>query len=131
MEYSAEVVAIGDQIAALSPSKAGDLLAYMKETYNIEPAFGPPTQGPPPPPKEEKQPEKTEFSVVLTGYDDTKRIGLTKTYREVSGRGLKESMEAIVASATTALIVKAGIPKDEADKLKALLESQGGKVELQ
>jgi large subunit ribosomal protein L7/L12 len=128
--YAAEVVEIGDQISALSPSKAGDLLAYLKETYNIEPAFGPPQLEKQPEKQPEKPQEQTEWSVILTGYDTNNKVGLVKTYRELSGKGLKESMDAIVATATTPLIIKDGISKTEAEKLKATLEAASGKVEI-
>lgn len=133
MEYSADVIEIGDQIAVLSPVKAGELVDYLKQVYNIEPAFGPP-QFKEKEKEKEKQPpesEKTEWAVVLTGYDPNNKVGLVKTYRELSGRGLKESMEAIVATNTgTPLVVKEGITKEEADKLKSQLEAAAGKVEL-
>lgn len=132
-EYSAEVVELGDQIAALSPSKAGDLVNYLKITYNIEPAFGPPSLEPQTETKkDEKPPEQTEFSVVLVGFEESKRIGLVKTYREISGKGLKESMDAVVmgTAAGLGLLVKEALPKEEALKLKATLEAAGGKVEL-
>jgi len=130
-EYSAGVVELGDQIAALSPSKAGDLVAYLKETYNIEPAFGPPQLQQEEKKQEIKPPEQTEFSVVLVGFDQNNKVGLVKTYREISGKGLKESMDMIVGtSAGPGLLVKEGLPKAEAEKMKATLEAQGGKVEL-
>lgn len=131
-EYSADVVELGDQIVALSPSKAGDLLVYLKETYNIEPFGSFPSQQPTQEqPKEEVKQEQAEFAVLITGYDQNNKVGLVKTYREISGKGLKESMDAIVATATgTPLTVKEGLPKEEALKLKAQLEAASAKVEL-
>lgn len=131
-EYSAEVVELGDQIVALSPSKAGDLLTYLKETYNIEPFGCPPSIQPDiQPDKKPEVQEQTEFSIFITGYDQNNKVGLVKTYREISGRGLKESMDAIVATATgTPLLVKENLPKEEALKLKANLEAASAKVEL-
>lgn len=132
MEFSPEVVEIGDQIAALSPSKATDLLAYMKERYNIVPAFGAPqVQERQETKQETKQEVKTEWSVFITNYDPNNKVGLVKLYREISGRGLKESMDAIVATATgTALAVKENVSKEEAEKVKAQLEAASAKVEL-
>lgn len=131
-EYSAEIVEIGNQIAALSPSKAGDLLAYMKERYNIVPIGIP--QFKQPDKQEEKKPEtqaKTEWSVFIINYDPSNKVGLVKLYREISGRGLKESMDAIVATASgTALAVKENVSKEEAEKVKAQLEAASAKVEL-
>ena len=130
-EYDAVVMEVGDQIAVLNPSKAEALLAYMKEKYNIEPPFSPPQK------EKEREPEKqveqvqTEWSVILTGYDANNKVGLVKTYRELSGVGLKEAMAAIVATATgTPLTIKEGLSKTDAEKLKAQLEAASGKVEL-
>lgn len=129
--YAAEVVEIGDQISALSPSKAGELLAYLKETYNIEPAFGPPQSRPEKEPDKQVEQVQTEWSVILTGYNPNNKVGLVKTYREISGKGLKESMDMIVGTASgPGLLVKEGISKAEAEKLKAQLEAASGKVEL-
>jgi large subunit ribosomal protein L7/L12 len=128
---AAEVMEIGDQISALSPSKAGELLAYLKETYNIEPAIGLPSFQPESEKKIEKTPEQSEFSVILTGYDTNNKIGLVKTYREMSGKGLKESMDVIVGTSSgPGLLVKEGMSRTDAEKLKATLEANGGKVEI-
>lgn len=95
-KYDAVVVDIGDQISALSPSKAGELLAYLKDIYNIEPIFGPPQL----------------WSVIFTGYDTNNRIAL---------------VEAVVGAATdTPLIIKEGMSKVDADKLKTQLKAVKG-----
>ncbi len=70
--------------------------------------------------------EQTEFSVILEGMGD-KKIQVIKAVREVTGLGLKEA-KALVESAPTA--VKEGLPKDEAEALKAKLEETGAIVAL-
>ncbi|RMH11628.1 MAG: 50S ribosomal protein L7/L12, partial [Gemmatimonadetes bacterium] len=62
--------------------------------------------------------EKDEFDVVLEGVGD-KKIQVIKVVREVTGLGLKEAKE-LVESAPEA--VKEGVPKEEAEKIKAKLE---------
>ena len=70
--------------------------------------------------------EKTDFDVILTG-DGGKKVPVIKAVRGITGLGLKEAKE-LVESAPKA--VKEGIPKEEAEKLKAELEEAGASVEL-
>ena len=70
--------------------------------------------------------EKTEFTVVLAGIGD-KKIEVIKEVRALTGLGLKEAKD-LVEGAPKA--VKEGIGKDEANKVKAILEKAGAKVEL-
>jgi len=70
--------------------------------------------------------EKTAFDVVLTKAGEQK-IAVIKVVREVSGKGLQEAKQ-LVDSAPQ--VVKSGVPKAEADELKAKLEAAGATVEL-
>lgn len=128
-QWSPEIVELGDQIACLPCLVALELKDYLKEKYNIEPAGGMPVVGPPPQDmfKPEKPPEKTEFDVVLEGFDQTKKIGVVKVLREQTGLGLKESM-AITTDLPRTL--KTAVSKDEAEKCKKLLEEAGAKISI-
>jgi large subunit ribosomal protein L7/L12 len=70
--------------------------------------------------------EKTSFDVVLNAAGD-KKIQVIKVVRELTSLGLKEAKE-LVDSAPKP--VKTGLPKDEADAIKAKLEEQGAIVEI-
>jgi len=70
--------------------------------------------------------EKTEFTVMLTAIGE-KKIEVIKEVRAITGLGLKEAKDLVEG---TPKAVKEGIPKDEADKVKAQLEKAGAKVEL-
>ncbi|MBX9696879.1 MAG: 50S ribosomal protein L7/L12, partial [Alphaproteobacteria bacterium] len=70
--------------------------------------------------------QKTEFDVVLTDAGANK-INVIKEVRAITGLGLVEAKN-LVESAPKA--VKEAVSKDEADKLKKLLEDAGAKVEL-
>ena len=70
--------------------------------------------------------EKTEFTVVLAAAGD-KKIEVIKEVRAITGLGLKEAKD-LVDGAPQSL--KAGVGKDEAEKIKAAIEEAGGKVEL-
>jgi large subunit ribosomal protein L7/L12 len=69
---------------------------------------------------------KDEFSVVLTAAGD-KKINVIKVVREITGLGLKEAKDLVEGAPKP---VKEGVPKADADKLKAKLEAEGAKVEL-
>ncbi len=69
---------------------------------------------------------KDEFSVMLTAVGD-KKINVIKAVREITGLGLKEAKDLVEGAPKS---VKDGVPKADAEKLKAKLEAEGAKVEL-
>ena len=70
--------------------------------------------------------EKTEFDAVLTDIGPEK-IKVIKAVRELTSLGLTEA-KAFVESAPKA--IKSGIPKDEAEAIKAKLAEVGATVEV-
>ena len=70
--------------------------------------------------------EKTEFNVILAAAGD-KKINVIKEVRAITGLGLKEAKD-LVEGAPKA--VKEGVNKDEAEKIKKVLEEAGAKVEI-
>ena len=70
--------------------------------------------------------EQTEFSATLTEIGPNK-IPVIKVVRELTGLGLKEAKDLVDAAPKA---VKEGVTKDEAEKIKAAVEEQGGKVEI-
>jgi large subunit ribosomal protein L7/L12 len=70
--------------------------------------------------------EQTEFTATLTEIGPNK-IPVIKVVRELTGLGLKEAKDLVDAAPKA---VKEGITRDEAEKIKAALEEQGGKVEI-
>jgi large subunit ribosomal protein L7/L12 len=70
--------------------------------------------------------EQTEFDVMLLAAGD-KKIQVIKVVRAATGLGLKEAKDVVDAAPKA---VKEGVPKDEADKLKAELEEAGASVEV-
>lgn len=70
--------------------------------------------------------EKTEFNVTLAGAGGNK-IAVIKEVRSAANLGLKEAKE-LVDSAPK--LIKGGLTKEDADKLKTALEKAGAKVEV-
>lgn len=70
--------------------------------------------------------EKDSFDVILASPGGSK-IGVIKVVKDLLGLGLKEAKD-LVDGAPKA--IKEGVPKDEAEKMKAQLEEAGATVEL-
>jgi len=70
--------------------------------------------------------EKTEFTVVLASFGE-KKIDVIKEVRAVTGLGLKEAKDLVEGAPKP---VKEGVGKEEAEKIKGILEKAGAKVEL-
>lgn len=126
--FAADITELGDKIAALTLVKAVELKNYLKEKHGIEPAAGGAVVmagggGA----AAEKPAEKTEFTVVLAGFDAAKKINVIKIVRELTGLGLKEAKDLVEGAPKP---VKENIAKDEAEKIKKQLEEGGAKVEL-
>ncbi|MEI6272152.1 MAG: 50S ribosomal protein L7/L12 [Phycisphaerae bacterium] len=123
--FEAKVTKIGDEIASLTLKEAVDLAEYMKDKYGIEAAAGggmmmaaAPAAG------AAAAAEQSEFDVILDNSGANK-IQVIKVVREATGLGLKEAKD-IVDAAPKA--IKEKISKEDADKLKGLIEAAGGKV---
>ncbi len=129
--FEADIMELGDKIAALTITKAVQLKEYLKEKYKIEPAAGGVVMAAGPggaggaAPAEAKA-EQTEFTVVLDGLaDPAKKINVIKVVREITNLGLKEAKELVEGAPKP---VKENISKDEAAALKKKLEEGGAKV---
>ena len=70
--------------------------------------------------------EKTDFSVVLTGFGD-KKIQVIKVVRELTGLGLKEAKDLVEAAPKA---VKEGVPKAQAEEMKKKLVEVGATAEI-
>ena len=123
----ADLQKIVDDLSKLTVLEAADLAKLLEEKWGVTAAAAvavaaaPGAAGGAAPAE-----EKTEFTVVLAAAGD-KKINVIKAVREITGLGLKEAKD-LVEGAPKA--VKEGVPKADADKLKAKLEAEGAKVEL-
>ena len=128
-EVAEDIKSLGDTIVKLTLKQAVDLAAYLKDTYQIEPAAGGAVVmagGGGGAAVAEKEEEKTNFDVILKTAGD-KKIQVIKVVREATQLGLKEAKD-LVEGAPKA--VKEGVNKTEAGDLKKKLEDAGAKVEL-
>ena len=72
--------------------------------------------------------EKTEFDVVLTGFDAAKKVAIIKAVREVvPGLGLKEAKDIVEGAPKT---LKEAASKEDAEAIKKKLTEAGATVEI-
>lgn len=72
--------------------------------------------------------EKTEFNVILTGYEADKKIQVIKVVRAITSLGLKEAKDLVEGVPKP---VKEGVSKDEAANIKKQLEEVSGQVKVE
>ena len=121
---SEKVTAMIEEVKALTVLELSELVHALEEEFGVSAAAmaAPAANGVAPAAE-----EKTEFDVVLAGFDAAAKIKVIKVVREITGLGLAEA-KAVVEGAPKPL--KEGLGKDEAEELKKKVEEAGGKVEL-
>lgn len=120
---------IGDKIASLSLMQAKSLCDYLREVHGLEPAAaGVVVQNVAPKNVVPVEEVKATVDIHLVKVaDTTKRMGVIKAVRELTGLGLVES-KTLVDKAPA--VVKAGVVREEAEKMKQTLEKEGATVEF-
>jgi len=123
----ADLNAIVDQLSQLTVMEAASLVKQLEEKWGVSAAaaavaVAAPGAGAGAPAAE----AKTEFTVVLANAG-AKKIDVIKEVRAITGLGLKEAKD-LVEGAPKEL--KAGVNKDEAEKIKKTLTAAGATVEV-
>ena len=121
----ADLSKIVDELSSLTVLEAAELAKLLEEKWGVPAAAAVAAAGPAAAAAAPAE-EKTEFTVVLAAAGD-KKIEVIKEVRALTGLGLKEAKDLVEGAPKP---VKEGIPKDEAEKVKAQLEKAGAKVEL-
>ncbi|MBQ2062448.1 MAG: 50S ribosomal protein L7/L12 [Oscillospiraceae bacterium] len=121
---SEKINALIEEIKALTVLELSELVHALEETFGVSAAaMAAPAAGAAAAPVE----EKTEFDVVLAGFDAAAKLKVIKAVREITGLGLGEAKAAVENNPTT---LKEAVSKEEAEELKKKIEEVGGKVEL-
>ncbi len=124
----ADLKEFAEQLVNLTVKEVKELADILKEDYGIEPAAaavavaaggGAAGGG-------DAAEEKTEFDVILNSAGAAK-LKVVKEVKGLLGLGLKEA-KGLVDGAPAP--IKEGVPKDEAEKIKAALEAVGAEVEI-
>lgn len=124
----AELSALAEQLVNLTVKEVNELADILKEEYGIEPAAaavavaGPGAGGG----AEGGAEEKTDFDVELKSAGSAK-LKVVKEVKSLLGLGLKDAKELVDGAPA---VIKEGVPKEEAESIKAALEEVGAEVEL-
>ncbi len=121
---SEKVTAMIEEIKGLTVLELSELVHALEEVFGVSAAAmaAAPAAG-----GAAAAEEKTDFDVILTGFDAAKKIAVIKVVREVMGLGLAEAKAAVEGAPTT---MKEALGKEDAEALKKQVEEAGGKVEL-
>ena len=119
---------IMDGIAEMTVLEVSEMVKAMEDRFGVT-AAAPvaAVAAAPSADAEEEEEQQTEFTVILKGFADGKKIPVIKEVRALSGLGLKEAKELVEAGDKP---VKELVSKEEADTAKDKLESVGGVVEV-
>jgi large subunit ribosomal protein L7/L12 len=121
----ADLQKIVDDLSSLTVLEAAELAKLLEEKWGVSAAAAVAVAGPAAAAAAPVE-EKTEFTVVLAAAGE-KKIEVIKEVRAITGLGLKEAKDLVEGAPKP---VKEGVSKDEAEKVKAVLEKAGAKVEL-
>ncbi|QUV78930.1 50S ribosomal protein L7/L12 [Chloracidobacterium thermophilum] len=128
---SEKLTAIVEQIGSLTLLEAAELVKLMEARFGVSaaaaavavPAAAAAAGGAPAAPAEEA---KDEFDVILAAAGANK-INVIKVVREITSLGLKEAKDLVDGAPKP---IKTGIPKAEAEAIKAKLTEAGATVEI-
>ena len=117
-----------EQLKTLSLLEASELVKQIEEAFGVSAAASAGVvMAAAPAAAAEAAEEKTEFDVILDGFDAAAKIKVLKAVREATGLGLGEA-KALVEGAPCA--IKEGVSKADAEALKKAVEEAGGKVTI-
>ncbi len=123
----ADLKAIADTLVNLTVKEVSELADILKDEHGIEPAAaavavaaGPAAGG------DGGAAEKTDFDIMLNSAGSAK-LAVVKEVKNLLGVGLKEAKELVDGAPA---VIKEGVPKAEAESIKASLEGAGADVEL-
>ena len=122
----ADIEKIVDQLSDLTVLEAAELAKLLEDKWGVSAAAPVAVAAVAGGAGEAAAEEKTDFDVVLASFGE-KKINVIKEVRAVTGLGLKEAKD-LVESAPKA--IKEGVPKEEAEEIKAKIEAAGATVEL-
>ena len=104
---SEKVTAMIEEIKGLTVLELSELVHALEEEFGVSAAaMAAPAAGAAAPAAE----EKTDFDVVLTGFDAAAKIKVIKVVREITGQGLAEAKATVEGAPST---LKEAVSKDE------------------
>ena len=122
----ADLSRLVDELSALTVLEAAELSKMLEEKWGVSAAAPVAAAAAPAAAAAAPVEEQTEFTVILAEAGD-KKINVIKEVRTITGLGLKEAKDLVEGAPKT---VKEGVNKEEAAKIKKVLEDNGAKVEV-
>ena len=122
----AEIDSLVEQLGKLTVIEAGELAKKLEKAWNLD--LNKILQTPVQEFIEEKV--QTTFNVILTGFEDGKKIPVIQKIRKYKELGLLEAKNFVEGSIENPNEIKIDIEKEEAETIKKEVEEVGGKVEL-
>ena len=120
----ADLAKLVDDLSALTVLEAAELSKMLEEKWGVSAAAPVAVAAAPVAAAAAPVEEQTEFTVVLEKAGE-KKINVIKEIRTITGLGLKEAKDLVEGAPKT---VKEGVNKDEAAKIRKVLEDQGASV---
>ena len=120
---SEKITAMIEEIKGLTVLELSELVHALEEEFGVSAAAMAAPAAAAAPAAE----EKTEFDVVLAGFDAAAKIKVIKAVREITGQGLAEAKATVEGTPST---LKEGVSKEDAENFKKQLEEAGAKVEI-
>ena len=123
----ADLQKLVDELSSLTVLEAAELSKLLEDKWGVS-AAAPAAAAAAPAAAAAAAPveEQTEFTVILAKVGD-KKINVIKEVRTITGLGLKEAKDLVEGAPKP---VKEGVNKDEAAKLRKMLEDAGAAVEV-
>lgn len=115
-----------DIIKEMSVIELSELVKELEELFGVTAAAPVAVAAPGATASAEAAEEKTEFEVILTS-SGAKKIQVIKVVRAITKLGLKEAKD-LVDGAPNPIVQ--GVPKEEAESVKAKIEEVGGAIEI-
>ena len=115
-----------DAIASMSVLEVSELVKAMEEKFGVTAAVAV-AAAPGAAAGAAAAEEQTEFNVSLEAADPAKKIAVIKAVREVTGLGLKEAKDLVEGAPK---VLKEGVSKEDAAKIKETVEAAGGTVKI-
>ncbi|HUC19212.1 MAG TPA: 50S ribosomal protein L7/L12 [Acetobacteraceae bacterium] len=125
----ADLAKLADELSGLTVLEAAELTKLLEEKWGVSaaaPVAVAAVGGAAPAAAAPVAEEQTEFTVILSKIGD-KKINVIKEIRTITGLGLKEAKDLVEGAPKT---VKEGVNKEEAEKIRKVLEEQGAAVEI-
>ncbi len=115
-----------DIIKEMSVIELSELVKELEKLFGVTAAAPVAVAAPGAAASTEAAEEKTEFDVILSS-SGAKKIQVIKVVRAITKLGLKEAKD-LVDGAPNPIVQ--GVPKEEAESVKAKIEEVGGAVEI-